>query len=157
MRLSATSGVLLLLASAAAPTFAAESAEERLAWLERAPDVLLVTVDTLRADHLSVAGYERPTTPNLDRLLGSGVRFEVARAVEPLTNPSLTSLLSSLPPHRHGATRNGIPARPDLVSLPGILERRGYATAAILGNWTLRDELSGLARHFETYRVIESR
>src|SRR5580765_7091342 len=87
----------------------------------RFPNVLLVTVDTLRADRLSSYGYRRPTTPHLDRLLARGVRFAQARTVEPLTNPALASLLTSRYPHEHGATRNGLRLRAGLPSLARVL------------------------------------
>jgi arylsulfatase A-like enzyme len=119
--------------------------------------VLLVTVDTLRADRVSAYGYRRPTTPNVDRLLARGVRFASARTVEPLTTPALASLWSSRYPHEHGATRNGLGVRPGLPSLARILGQRGFATAAFVGNWTLRDQLSNLGDHFQTYRLVESR
>lgn len=123
----------------------------------RFPDLLLITVDTLRADRLSAAGYARPTSPNLDRLVAAGFRFTSAFTVEPLTNPALASLLSSLPPHAHGATRNGLPVRGELVTLPSLLATRGYRTGAFLGNWTLKPQLSGLASAWQTYEVVASR
>lgn len=123
----------------------------------RFPDILIITVDTLRFDRLSINGYDRPTSPNIDRLLESGTHFTQARVVEPLTTPSLCSLLTSLYPHEHGATRNGLRIRPGLVSLPTILKRRGYRTAAFVGNWTLKDHLSGLAEHFDHYEGVFSR
>jgi arylsulfatase A-like enzyme len=123
----------------------------------RFPHVVVVTVDTLRADRLGAYGYPRPTTPALDRLLAAGVRFASARTVEPLTNPALVSLFTSLHPHEHGATRNGLAMRAGLPSLPQALRRRGYRTAAFVGNWTLKPRLSGLAEHFETYDVLHSR
>ena len=137
--------VTLAVALAAAPAAA------------RYPHVLVVTVDTLRADRLSSYGYRRATTPNLDRLLASGVRFTQAYTVEPLTNPSVSSIFTSLYPHEHGATRNGLPLRPDLVSLPSRLGRGAFHTAAFVGNWTLRDRLSGLGRHFDDYHEVFSR
>lgn len=121
------------------------------------PDILLVTVDTLRADHLSLLGHPRTITPRLDRLLSRGVAFEQARTVEPLTNPALASLLTSLHPHEHGAPRNGLRIRTGLLSLPKILAATGYETAAFLGNWTLREKLSGLDEHFGLYEPILSR
>src|SRR4028119_2148166 len=68
---------------------------------QRFPNILVVTIDTLRADRLSAYGYQRRTTPNLDKLLATGARFTQARTVEPLTNPSLCSMRPSphLPPH----------------------------------------------------------
>jgi arylsulfatase A-like enzyme len=106
---------------------------------EKPPSVLLVTVDTLRADRLSSYGYSRKTSPHLDALLRQGVRFTQARTVEPLTAPALASMLTSLPPQEHGSTRNGMRVRPDLLSMSKILRHNGYKSAAFVGNWTLRD------------------
>jgi arylsulfatase A-like enzyme len=122
-----------------------------------APNVLIVSIDTLRADRMSGYGYERPTSPNLDRLMAAGVVFEKARTVEPLTGPALVSMLTSLHPQQHGASRNGLRMRTGLASLPKTLQARGYRTAALVGNWTLRDQLSGLAEHFETYEEVLTR
>jgi arylsulfatase A-like enzyme len=124
---------------------------------QRFPNILIVTVDTLRADRLSAYGYHRPTTPNLDRLLAQGVRFTQARTVEPLTNPSLCSMFTSLYPHEHGATRNGLRLRPDALSAARVLGRRGYRTAAFVGNWTLRNGISGLGDHFQSYDEVFTR
>ena len=95
------------------------------------PDcVLLITVDTLRADRLSSYGYSRPTSPNIDALLARGARFTRARTVEPLTNPALASMLTSLPPHVHGATRNGLRIKPDLASMTRVMRDHGWVTGA---------------------------
>ena len=123
----------------------------------RAPNVLLITVDTLRQDRLSGYGYSRPTSPHLDRLLVESARFTEARTVEPLTNPAVSSMLTSLHPHEHGATRNGLRIRPRLPSLPKTLASRGYSTAAFVANWTLKDRLSGMAEHFQDYREVFTR
>ncbi len=123
----------------------------------RFPNILLVTVDTLRADRLSGYGYNKPTSPHIDSLLRQGARFAETRCVEPLTGPSLTSMLTSLYPHEHGATRNGMAMRPDLPSLPKVLERRGFRTAALISNWTLKKNLSGLGEHFDEYREVFTR
>ena len=121
------------------------------------PDVVLITIDTLRADRLGCYGYARPTTPHLDALLNRGVRFDKARTVEPLTHPALSSMLTGLPPHRHGGSRNGLRIHAGLPSLPKALERAGYRTAAFVGNWTLRHPLSGLAEHFDDYASVLTR
>jgi choline-sulfatase len=119
--------------------------------------VVILTIDTLRADHVSAYGYRRPTTPNIDRLLASGARFTEARTVEPLTNPALASMFTSLYPHEHGATRNGLKMRPGLPSLARTLTRRGYESAAFVGNWPLKDRISGLGEHFERYDEVFTR
>jgi arylsulfatase A-like enzyme len=144
----------MLVSSLAAAVLAPASAREVGG---KPANVLLVTVDTLRADRLSSYGYHRPTTPNVDRILNGGVRFTQARVVEPLTNPSLASMLTSLFPHEHGASRNGLRIRPGLASLPKALQAHGYRTAAYVGNWTLRDKISGLGEHFEQYEEVLTR
>ncbi len=125
---------------------------------QRLPNILLVSVDTLRADRMSAYGYERPTSPFLDSLMADGVRFADARTIEPLTAPALTSMLTGLDPHEHGATRNGVGMRSSLPSLPKLLKRRGYVTTAVVANWTLRNKLSGLGEHFDNYiEVLEEK
>ena len=125
--------------------------------LAAAPNILLVSVDTLRADRLSSYGSPRNTPPTLDALLARGVRFSDARTIEPLTAPALASMLTSLPPHEHGASRNGLRMRGKLISFSKILGRRGYSTAAFVGNWTLQDRLTGMGEHFETYSSVLNR
>jgi arylsulfatase A-like enzyme len=121
------------------------------------PSVLLVTVDALRTDRVSSYGYERPTTPNIDRLLANGVRFTDARTPEPLTNPAMCSMITGIPPHRHAATRNGLRLKTGLESLPRILSRHGWATAAFVSNWTLKDKITGLGEHFDHYEGVFNR
>jgi len=121
------------------------------------PNVLIVSIDTLRADHVSAYGYSRSTTPNLDALISDGVRFDRARTIEPLTGPALVSMLTSVHPQDHGASRNGLRMRSGLASLPKALQANGYQTVAYVGNWTLRDKLSGLAEHFESYDEVLTR
>ena len=123
----------------------------------RFPNVVFVTIDTLRADRIGAYGYHRPTTPEIDDFLDRGARFDEARTIEPLTAPALASMLTSIHPHEHGSTRNGLPVREGLASVSAILEERGFATAAFVGNWTLKRELSGLGEHFQTYEEVLSR
>ena len=115
------------------------------------PGIVLITVDTLRPDHLSRYGYARATSPAIDRLLASSIEFTDARTVEPLTSPALGSMLVSLPPHVHGATRNGIPMSPVAESLPLELRRHGYRTGAFVSNWVLAEKACGFATHFDRY------
>jgi arylsulfatase A-like enzyme len=130
----------LLCSAAAAPVCSAES-----------PSILVITVDALRADRLGSYGYERDTSPAIDRLLGSGLRFERAWTPEPLTAPAMSSMITGLSPHQHAATRNGLRMQSGLDSLPKILARRGYATAAVVGTWALKHNLTLLGEHFATY------
>jgi arylsulfatase A-like enzyme len=145
---------LLALAVLPWPTGPEASAEAAKRAEPAPPNVLLITIDTLRADRLSAYGYRRPTSPNLDRLMAGGARLEQARTVEPLTNPALSSMITSLYPHEHGGTRNGLRMRTGLDSLPKQLGRRGYNTAAFVGNWTLKNRLSGLGEHFDSFNEV---
>src|SRR5262245_55541418 len=70
------------------------------------PDVVLVTIDTLRREHLGCYGYPRPTSPRVDALAGQSVLFERAFATMATTYPSHLSLLTGLYPHQHGHTSN---------------------------------------------------
>jgi len=115
------------------------------------PSVLVITVDALRADHLGIYGYSRPTSPNIDRLISQGLLFERAWTPEPLTGPAMCSMVTGLPPHEHAATRNGLRMESGLDSLPEILASSGWSTAAFIGAWTLKNNLTLLGEHFETY------
>ena len=143
--------IVLVAAAAIAPAFAPDKGTAVR------PNVLVVTIDTLRADRLSAYGYERKTSPNLDRLIERGVRFTQARTVEPLTGPALCSMITSRYPHEHGASRNGLRMRDGLDSLPKLLRDEGYRTAAFVGNWTLKDRVTGLGEHFGEYEAILKR
>lgn len=115
------------------------------------PSILLLSVDTLRADRLGCYGYDLPTSPNLDRLATTSLLFEDAICEIPLTSPSMGSMLSSRYPRMNGATRNGLPM-PDCVPL--VAERfqaAGYFTFCVQSNWTLKAKLSGLDRGFTVY------
>lgn len=121
---------------------------------DRQPHILVISVDTLRADRMGSYGYSRKTSPHIDGLLARGARFADARTVEPLTAPALASMLTSLPPHEHGSTRNGLRVRPELPSLPKVLRRHGYKTGAFVGSWTLREKLWAMAGHFDHFEAV---
>ncbi|MCL5005337.1 MAG: sulfatase [Acidobacteria bacterium] len=118
-----------------------------------APNVLLITFDTTRADHLSCYGYVRRTSPTIDRLAAHGVLFENAYTVEPLTGPSHITMMTSLYPQQHGATINGMhmSTHPRPILLAQIFHRLGYKTAAFISAWTLRKSMTGLGRGFHIY------
>jgi len=117
----------------------------------QAPSILVITVDALRADHLGCYRYPKDTSPNIDRLVSQGMRFERAWTPEPLTGPAMCSMVTGLEPHVHAATRNGLRMQPSLDSLPKILAAKGWRTAAFIGTWTLKNNLTLLGEHFETY------
>jgi arylsulfatase A-like enzyme len=99
-----------------------------------AANVLLVTVDTLRADHLGAFGYPRPTSPRIDELARRGLLFSEAETVQSATWPALTSLHTSLHPSAHGVIWNGWRPRSRFVTLADLLESRGYDTSAFVAN-----------------------
>lgn len=118
------------------------------------PDVLLVILDTTRADHLSSYGYPRETTPNLDRLAAEGERYEEAYAQAPWTLPAMASILTGLPPHAHGAGRTAegvFGILPEVRPLAQRLAAVGYRTAAFINVVWCSPDLSALDRGFEHY------
>ena len=113
--------------------------------------ILLVTIDTLRADHVGSYGAEHAATRNLDALAAAGVRFEAAVSPAPLTLPSHTSLMTALDPPGHGVRHNEVFRLPDAVpTLAERLKQAGYTTGAVVGSLVL-DRRYGLARGFDAY------
>lgn len=119
-------------------------------------NVLMIGVDTLRADRLSALGYERETTPNLTALADEGIRFLQARSQAPWTLPSFATALSSLYPSSHGAGRGGHdewePIDPTTLALAEVLARNGWETAGIVANGLISPRY-GLDQGFESYRT----
>jgi choline-sulfatase len=115
------------------------------------PNVLLVTIDTLRWDHVGCYGSRNAATPVLDRLAASGARFETAIMHAPLTAPSHASILTGLTPLRHGVRDNGAFVLPtDVLSLPVVLQREGYTTAGFVSGFPV-DRRFGFANGFTSY------
>jgi choline-sulfatase len=115
------------------------------------PNILLVTLDTTRADHLGAYGYRAAQTPRLDRLAAEGVLFERAVAAAPITLPAHVSLLTGSYPFIHGVRNNGNFSLNDTIpTLTTALHDRGYRTAAFVSAFVL-DRRYGLARGFDEY------
>ncbi|MBI1814892.1 MAG: sulfatase-like hydrolase/transferase [Deltaproteobacteria bacterium] len=121
-------------------------------------NAIIILVDTLRADHLSLYGYERATSPNLDRFFRQGVVFRAARSQAPCTFPSVNSLLTSHYPSQFLAQpekRMGIPD--DVPSIAEILHARGYATVAVSASpvvsktGTQHNKFGGFGRGFDAF------
>jgi choline-sulfatase len=121
-----------------------------------APDtpVLLVTVDTLRADHLGCYGCQRPTSPHLDRLARSGHLFMDALCPMPTTTPSHAALLTGRHPRSLGVLYNGAVMPQSAVTLAEVLEGRGYATAAFVGAYPVHSEF-GFDQGFQHFSGTE--
>lgn len=116
------------------------------------PNVLVIVVDTLRADHLSTYGYARPTSPNLTRIAEQGVLFQNAMAPSSWTLPSHASMLTGLYPHEHGTTYMGSSLVPHFPTLSEAFQRLGYRTAGFSASTYFFSRRTGLGRgfiHFE--------
>ncbi len=115
------------------------------------PSVLLVTIDTLRADHVGAYGAAADATPVLDALAAEGTRFETAIAPAPLTLPSHATLLTGLLPPRHGVRHNGIfRLGEDVPTLAERFSGAGHATGAVVAAVVLAERY-GLGRGFDHY------
>jgi arylsulfatase A-like enzyme len=115
-----------------------------------APNVLLIVLDTVRADHLSAYGYERYTTPNLKGLAARGVRFDRASSTAPWTLPSHASMFTGRWPSQLGVSVN---RKLDATypTLAEFLTSCGYATAGFVANTFFCNERFGLGRGFARY------
>ena len=113
--------------------------------------VILVTLDTVRADYIGSYGATQAHTPNFDTVAAEGVRFDVAISPTPLTLPSHASLMTALDPPAHGVRHNGIHRLSgEIPTLAGRLRAAGFATAAFVGALVL-DARFGLDRGFDVY------
>jgi len=115
------------------------------------PDVIVITIDTLRADRLGVYGFDGVQTPNLDGLARRGVTFTRAVSPTPLTMPSHTSIFTGTYPPYHGVRDNGGFVVPQQIeTMAEIYRANGYQTAAFVAAFVL-DSRWGLDQGFETY------
>ena len=115
------------------------------------PNVLLIVLDTVRADHLSLYGYSRPTTPNLEKLAQRGIRFDQARAAAPWTLPSHANMFTGKWPHELDI-KWMCPLGEEAPTLAEYLGSLGYATAGFVGNTAYCSYSTGLERGFTHYR-----
>lgn len=137
--------LVLLAALGAASCTRGEEGVER----DAPPNVLLITVDTLRADHLGAWGDRLVDTPALDALAEGALVFEDATTAIPITTPSLASLITSRVPREHGALNNTFDLDFAGTTLPEALARRGWRTGAFMPSF-LADK-AGFRRGFDVY------
>ncbi len=129
-----------------------------LVWRRRAdgpsptvrPDVLLITIDTLRADHLGCYGAPGAATPSIDALAASGVLFESAACPMPLTRPSHFSLMTALYPRDHGVLNNQMVLPDGVLTVAEVFAQNGYETAAFVAVRLLGPD-SGAAQGFQHF------
>src|ERR1700690_3648636 len=118
------------------------------------PNIVLITLDTTRADRMGFLGSNRRLTPNLDALAKHSVVFTRAYAQVPLTTPSHAALLTGTYPQFNHVEDLGSALRPDLPYLPDLLHQNGYHTAAFIGSMVLdpvRNAAPGFDRGFDVY------
>lgn len=114
------------------------------------PDLILITVDTLRADHLELYGHTRTTTPNITKLARSGIVFKHAVASAPWTLPSMASVHTGLSPSQHGAVNNATPISQRDPTVASLLEQSGYETQAVVSHVFVGSSF-GFARGFDRF------
>ena len=114
------------------------------------PNIVLITIDTLRADHCSVYGYGLGTTPRLGKLAREGARVETAYVPMPSTGPAHASLFTSRYPLAHRVLKNGHVLDDEYPVLAEMLERAGYRTAAFVSSFVLDDRF-GFGQGFDSY------
>ena len=131
----------IILISSPSPVFAGDS---------RAASVILISVDTLRADHLGCYGYRALPTPHIDAMTAGATQFLNINSQVPMTLPSHVSLLTSTYPFSNGIEDNGEVLARGAVTLAGLLKSRGYRTAGFIGGVTL-DRRFGLDQGFDFY------
>ncbi|HVT02552.1 MAG TPA: sulfatase-like hydrolase/transferase [Thermoanaerobaculia bacterium] len=136
---------------AVALTLAALSCKKHDPQPSRNTPVILISIDTLRSDHLPAYGYHGVLTPNIDRLRADSILFEHAYAHVPLTLASHATMLTGRLPSENGVRDNiGFRLDPKVGTLPAVLKRNGYATGAAVSAYVLRKE-TGIARGFDYY------
>lgn len=119
------------------------------------PNVILISIDTLRPDHLGCYGYARNTTPALDAFRSESVLFRSVIASAPSTLPSHASLFTSLAPQHHGASHTrSTPLAPGFLTLTEVLRDSGFRTAAYVGGVQLAPEF-GLNQGFDSYVEVD--
>lgn len=121
------------------------------------PNLLLIAVDTLRADHLGAYGYDRPTSPSIDHFFASAVVFDDAQATSSWTLPSFASMMTALYPSTHRCQRYRHRLHPSFTTLAEVLRDDGFHTAGIVSHVFLGSK-HGLHQGFEDYdeQLVES-
>ena len=118
----------------------------------RRPNVILISIDTCRADYLSCYGHPRNTTPNIDAVAEQGVLFSEVITPVPNTLPAHSSMFTGTIPPYHGVHHNiAYRLRESNVTLAEVLREHGYLTAGVLGAFVMHSQF-GIAQGFDTYK-----
>lgn len=149
----ATIGLVVLLPAVLLLVFAARGRAPLPAELAGQPNIILISIDTMRADHLGCYGYARDTSPVFDQLAADGLRFETVFCPVPSTTPSHATMLTGLSPQTHGARANAFAVPDSITTLAERLVAAGYATGGFT-SCVLLDDRFRFSQGYETY--IES-
>ena len=145
-------GALGLLALLGGSAFRLLPTDGQARWPER-PNVILISLDTLRPDRLESYGYGRSTSANIQRFFENSHRFERAFAPQPFTLTSHATMMTGLEPSAHGVSQeSGLD--PSIPTLASELRSAGYATMAVVDGCTFMDKRFGYSRGFELYRQV---
>ncbi|MBW1823105.1 MAG: sulfatase [Deltaproteobacteria bacterium] len=117
------------------------------------PNLILVSIDTLRADHLGCYGYDRPTSPTLDRLASEGMLFECAYATSPWTLPSHGTMLTGFYPGRIGLNSEDSTLPTELETLAMVLSKHSFSTAAVVNSFFVSEKY-GFNRGFDYFCFV---
>jgi len=117
------------------------------------PNVVLIVVDTVRADHLGTYGYERKTDAKLQKFAEEAAVFTQAYSHAPWTKPSIASMLTSRLPREHGVGTWHSLLRPEIRTLPEVLKEAGYRTEAYVSHHALNPQTTNLDRGFDVYDI----
>lgn len=126
------------------PVFGTEQAKES----ESNLDLLLITLDTCRADRLGCYGHAEATTPTLDALSRHGIQFSEAISTIPVTTSAHATIMTGLEPHSHGSRFNAVPLKSNVTTLAEILRDEGYRTGGFASAFPVTAAVSGLNRGF---------
>lgn len=149
-------GLYAGLAAGLSPCLWASGCRRRPSRRREQLNLLVISIDTLRADHVSCYGYDLNTTPNIDQLASQSHRFSQAYTVMPTTLPTHASLFTSLYPTQHTTRRNGQGLSAGATTLAEILQSSGYDTAAFVSTHILNAKY-GLNQGFQTYNGVGDR
>ena len=117
--------------------------------------IILISIDTLRADHMSLYGYDRLTSPNLDLFASEGTVFADASSVAPWTLPAHASMLTGLYPLRHGVIEPARKLPQEIPTLAGLLAEDGWHTAAVVNSAWLLKKNHEITRDFDEFLFVE--
>ena len=118
------------------------------------PDIILISVDTLRADHLSSYGYARQTSPFFDQLAAEGARYSFARSASPWTLPAHTTMLTGQLPLTHKVVDDELRLPADVPVLPELLQQQGFATGGFVGTMYV-SRMFGFERGFDFFEDFD--